>query len=165
MTPRTRHAVPIPGPRRPGRSGARPAPGAPVPRRAAARVGLVGAVAALGVLAVLGPAAAAHAAAGPWHENPQSRVRLITPYAVAPAAGEIRLGLQFTAIPGWHLYWKNSGDAGYRPAVDFSPTPEVHDAELLWPAPGALRAARRSGRLRLSARGGLSDPRAAADGR
>ena len=87
------------------------------------------------VLAVLGPAPAAHAAAGPWHENPQSRVRLITPYEIAPAAGEILLGLQFTAIPGWHLYWKNSGDAGYPPAVDFSPTSEVHDAELLWPSP------------------------------
>ena len=122
MTRRDSHAAPTPGHPRAGRRGARPSP---LARWAAAGV----------VLVVLGPAPAAHAAAGPWRENAQSRVRLITPYAVAPATGEVHIGLQFTVIPGWHLYWKNSGDAGYPPAVDFSPTPEVRDAELLWPIP------------------------------
>jgi DsbC/DsbD-like thiol-disulfide interchange protein len=85
--------------------------------------------------AALAPAPDAAAAAGPWRENPQSRVRLITPYAVASPRGEIRLGLQVALAPGWHSYWKNSGDAGYPPAIDFAPTPEVRGAELFWPAP------------------------------
>ena len=82
----------------------------------------------------LGPAPAA-AVTGEWRVNEQSRVRLVTPYAAAPTEGPIRLGLEFETEPGWHVYWKNSGDAGYPPAVDFSATPEIAEAELLWPAP------------------------------
>ncbi len=80
-------------------------------------------------------AATAAAATGPWHENPQSRVRLVTPYERAPAAGEVRLGLEVVTAPGWHVYWRDSGDAGYPPALDFAPTPQVSAAELRWPAP------------------------------
>jgi suppressor for copper-sensitivity B len=116
----------------------------PAPPRPAAptrRSGLPGAsgwallAAVLASISAWAPAGAAHAAAGPWQENPQSKVRLITPYAVAPATGELRLGLHFTVAPGWHVYWKNSGDAGFPPAIDFAPTPAVRGAELLWPAP------------------------------
>ena len=75
------------------------------------------------------------AVTGEWQVNEQSRVRLVTPYAAAPAEGPIRLGLDFETEPGWHVYWKNSGDAGYPPSVDFAATPEISEAELLWPAP------------------------------
>jgi DsbC/DsbD-like thiol-disulfide interchange protein len=81
----------------------------------------------------------AAAAAGAWQSNPQSRVRLITPWKVAPRPsdhnGELRLGLHFTLAPGWHVYWKNSGDAGFPPVVVFGKTPGLEKAELLWPAP------------------------------
>ena len=75
------------------------------------------------------------AVSSPWAANPESRVRLITPWAVAPRDGELRLGLHFKLAPGWHVYWKNSGDAGYAPVVVFAKTPGLADAELLWPAP------------------------------
>jgi len=75
------------------------------------------------------------AASSPWEENPHSAVRLITPYEVAPRDGEVWLGLHFRLIPHWHVYWKNSGDAGYPPAIDLSATPEIGEAELLYPAP------------------------------
>jgi DsbC/DsbD-like thiol-disulfide interchange protein len=78
---------------------------------------------------------AAHAAASAWEENPHSAVRLITPYEVAPRDGEVWLGLHFRLIPHWHVYWKNSGDAGYAPAIDLSATPDIGEAELLYPAP------------------------------
>lgn len=84
---------------------------------------------------LLAPAPRAGAESGLWHENDQSRVRLVTPYREMPASGEILLGLEFETEPGWHVYWKNSGDAGYPPAVSFEPTPQVSGAELLWPAP------------------------------
>ena len=77
----------------------------------------------------------AHAAASDWRENPQSRVRLITPYDTAPREGELRLGLHFTLEPDWHVYWKNSGDAGFPPAIDASETPGLDETELLYPAP------------------------------
>jgi len=94
----------------------------------------VAAVAAL-VSAALALPPAADAAASPWAVNAESRVRLLTPYRVAPRQGEIWLGLHFTLSPGWHVYWKNSGDAGLPPALDLSETPEISAAELRWPAP------------------------------
>lgn len=87
------------------------------------------------LLAIGASATPAHAAASAWRENPQSRVRLITPYDVAPREGDLRLGLHFTLEPGWHVYWKNSGDAGFPPAIDASDTSGIEEAELLYPAP------------------------------
>ena len=91
------------------------------------------AAALVAVLAL--PPPAARAAASAWAENPESAVRLITPYRIAPRDGELWLGLQFRLAPHWHVYWKNSGDAGFPPEIDLSATPELGEAELLWPAP------------------------------
>lgn len=96
----------------------------------AARVAAALVTAAAGLAAT--PAAAA---TGPWQENPESRVRLVSPYVVAPAAGPWRLGLEFETQPGWHVYWKNSGDAGYPPEIDFAATPGAGEVEIHWPAP------------------------------
>lgn len=74
-------------------------------------------------------------AASEWAANEQSRVRLITPYKTAPRDGEIRLGLHFTLAKGWHVYWKNSGDAGFPPVVVFEKATGLGEPELLWPAP------------------------------
>src|SRR5215213_1704850 len=78
----------------------------------------------------------ARGVASAWSENEQSRVRLVTEYGAAPRSGPIRMGLQFTLSPGWHVYWKNSGDAGFPPAVTFSaPGGTLTDPQLFWPAP------------------------------
>lgn len=74
-------------------------------------------------------------AASEWAVNNESRVRLITPYRSAPRDGEIRLGLHFKLAPGWHVYWKNSGDAGFPPVVVFGQAAGLSEPELLWPAP------------------------------
>ncbi len=71
-------------------------------------------------------------AASEWAENAESRVRLVTPWQVAPQSGELRLGLHFKLAPEWHVYWKNSGDAGFPPVVVFQ---NLGETELLWPAP------------------------------
>jgi DsbC/DsbD-like thiol-disulfide interchange protein len=86
-------------------------------------------------VASMGLARAATAAASPWVTNPQSMVRLISADRVATRQGELRLGVQFRLAPRWHVYWKNSGDAGFAPMVTFSPRPGLASAELLWPAP------------------------------
>lgn len=93
------------------------------------------ALAAAAGAAVLLSSPPAAAVTGPAEENPQSTVRLVSPWQTAPASGELWLGLRFTVAPGWHVYWKNSGDAGFPPAVSFAPTPAVRRAELLFPAP------------------------------
>lgn len=90
------------------------------------------------ILCSLFPVAACLATTGPWQENQQSRVRLITTYAAAPRAGapdaDVWLGVEFALQPHWHAYWKNSGDAGFAPALVMK-SPEVQGAELLFPAP------------------------------
>lgn len=86
---------------------------------------------ALALLAV----PAIHAAAGPWQENPQSQVRIMTPTAIAARSGEFRLGVEFRLAPGWHAYWRNSGDAGFPPTFDLRQTPQLEAPRVLWPAP------------------------------
>jgi suppressor for copper-sensitivity B len=76
-----------------------------------------------------------HGAAGAWHQDGPARVRLISEAAVASRDGELRLGLHFRLDPGWHVYWKNSGDAGYPPTVAFAPAPGLGAIDLLYPAP------------------------------
>lgn len=80
-------------------------------------------------------ATVATAAEGPWQRNDHSAVRLITPYDTASRSGEFWFGVEFELAPHWHVYWVNSGDAGYPPALDLEATPEVTDAGLLFPAP------------------------------
>jgi len=75
-------------------------------------------------------------AAGDWAVNGPSRVRLISQYRVAPAnASGAWLGLHFRLEPEWHVYWKNSGDAGYPPTLSLAGSPGAVQGELRWPAP------------------------------
>jgi suppressor for copper-sensitivity B len=87
------------------------------------------------VATVLLAPSSARGAASEWSVNPSVRVRLVSPWQVAPRGGELFLGLQFRLAPGWHIYWKNSGDAGFPPAATFQPAEALGKPELLWPAP------------------------------
>lgn len=80
------------------------------------------------------PSAPAGAAVGEWATNPQSQVRLLSPWSAAARAGEFRFGVQFKLAPGWHAYWQNSGDAGFAPVLVVK-TPAVQGAEMRFPAP------------------------------
>jgi len=78
------------------------------------------------------------AATGPWVEEPEVKVRLVSGWSAAPAATsevDLDLGLEFALAPGWHVYWKNSGDAGYAPKLDLSATSAISSPTLLFPAP------------------------------
>lgn len=100
----------------------------------APRIVLIAAAASLALLAAILPPPA-HGAASAWSVNDPSQVRLITASKVAPTTGEMWMGLQFRLKPGWHVYWKNSGDAGYPPAITFQPADVLGKPEILWPAP------------------------------
>jgi suppressor for copper-sensitivity B len=88
------------------------------------------------VIYALGSAsAAARAESGPEFRSPEGGVRLVSAWASAPAGGDARLGLAFDLAPGWHVYWKNPGDAGYPPELRFAPGAPLGEATLLYPAP------------------------------
>lgn len=46
-----------------------------------------------------------------------------------------RIGVKLTPKKGWHLYWKNSGEAGLPSRVNFETSPSVKVGALRWPAP------------------------------
>lgn len=98
-------------------------------RTAPLRAGIL-ALAALPALA-----AATRAATGPWFETPEGKVRLVSARAVAAPAGDPALGLEFALAPGWHVYWRNAGDAGYPPEVRPVAGTALAAATLLYPAP------------------------------
>jgi DsbC/DsbD-like thiol-disulfide interchange protein len=87
------------------------------------------------LISLVSAARPATAAASPWISNPQSQVRLISGDLVAARQGELRLGIHFRLAPGWHVYWKNSGDAGFAPVVTWKHVPGLAPPELRWPAP------------------------------
>jgi DsbC/DsbD-like thiol-disulfide interchange protein len=95
-------------------------------------------LAAAGTLASLPWAAPLPATSGPWAETPEARVRFVSGWSAAPAVGaeaDLDLGVEILLAPGWHVYWKNSGDAGYAPKLDLAATPSIAGVLLLFPAP------------------------------
>ncbi len=88
-----------------------------------------------GLIPALSPAAPALAAAGDWAETDQGRVRLISAAQGVAADGRLDLGLQFQLEPGWKIYWRSPGDAGYPPQLDWAESRNLADPALSWPVP------------------------------
>jgi suppressor for copper-sensitivity B len=87
------------------------------------------------LLLALVPAAPALAAASDWFEYDQGAVRLISAGATSGSADEVVLGLQFRLKPGWKIYWRSPGDAGFPPAINWAGSSNFAGAEMTWPAP------------------------------
>src|SRR3954463_3425735 len=95
-----------------------------VPIRAA--IGFAGAVAACFAL----PARAQDSS--PWQKDAHSAVRLLA----GSRSGAVLLGgIAFQLQPGWHTYWRNPGDSGVPPRIDFSKSENIEAVTILWPAP------------------------------
>lgn len=77
-----------------------------------------------------------------WVETPQGKVRLIaatTGIGGPGGADEIRLGLQFSLLPGWKIYWRSPGEAGIPPSIDWTGSEnlagDAADFHWFWPTP------------------------------
>jgi DsbC/DsbD-like thiol-disulfide interchange protein len=79
--------------------------------------------------------AAVHAA-----NLPHGSVELLSKYNRAARMGPLKLGLHFQLEPGWHIYWKNPGDAGQAPRIHWTSPSGVDGGEIDWPAPDRLTA-------------------------
>ena len=88
----------------------------------------------LGLTGTLLSTSSVRAVLGPWQETAEAKVRLLSRFASVPAGGDAGLALEFELVPGWHVYWKNPGDAGYPPALIFAGDTLVAP-RLLYPAP------------------------------
>jgi DsbC/DsbD-like thiol-disulfide interchange protein len=91
------------------------------------RAGLAAAVIVLSI----GPQARAQDAS-PWQKDGHSAVRLLA----GSRSGAVLLGgIAFQLQPGWHTYWRNPGDSGVPPRIDFSKSENIEAVTILWPAP------------------------------
>jgi DsbC/DsbD-like thiol-disulfide interchange protein len=56
--------------------------------------------------------------------------------AAQQAADEVWAGVRFRLDPGWHVYWRNPGDSGGPPRVQWTRLPPGWSAgQIEWPAP------------------------------
>jgi len=70
-----------------------------------------------------------------WQGDANAAARLISAVAATGSASRIEAGLEFRFGPGWHGYWRNPGDAGFAPTLDWTGSDNLAEAEILWPRP------------------------------
>jgi DsbC/DsbD-like thiol-disulfide interchange protein len=94
----------------------------------------------LTVSAVAPPVEAAPASRSGGAESEQRLVeaQLVCDAAVIEPGGTFQLGVLFRMAPGWHVYWKNPGDAGLATDVKFHLPEGLRAGALRWPAPGTF---------------------------
>ncbi len=93
-------------------------------------------LAALAILATFpATAAAQNGPASAWAETEQTAVRLIAATTAVGQRESLPLGLEFKLDPGWKIYWRSPGDAGFPPRPDWSGSENLESATLRWPAP------------------------------
>src|SRR3977135_1566162 len=68
--------------------------------------------------------------ASPWWQDGHSSVRLLA----GSRSGAVLLGgIAFQIQPGWHTYWRNPGDSGVPPRIDFRKSENIEAVTILWP--------------------------------
>ncbi len=75
---------------------------------------------------------------GPIARGKHVRVSLVCEQADIVPGQATTVGLRFEPDPDWHVYWKNPGDAGAAPTIDWTLPPGVTAGPLQWPAPERL---------------------------
>jgi DsbC/DsbD-like thiol-disulfide interchange protein len=97
------------------------------PRLTFVTAGLIGLCAA--------PAAQAQDASA-WDVETHAATRLIAGALIKSAdAAWLRAGVEIRLDPGWKTYWREPGDSGVPPTLDFSGSENVKSVTVLWPAP------------------------------
>jgi DsbC/DsbD-like thiol-disulfide interchange protein len=89
---------------------------------------------ALAISLVVGPACATDVFSTDWAPTAKSRARLI-------AARRDLAGFEIALAPGAITYWRDPGDAGLPPTLDFSASDNVASVEPEFPAPKRIREA------------------------
>src|SRR5580704_4459492 len=71
-----------------------------------------------------------------WDAQAHTAARLIAGSLGKTADAEfLRAGVEIKLDPGWKTYWRDPGDSGVPPTLDFSGSDNVKSVTVLWPAP------------------------------
>ncbi|MEO6181952.1 MAG: protein-disulfide reductase DsbD domain-containing protein, partial [Verrucomicrobiota bacterium] len=65
----------------------------------------------------------------------QTKVRLVLSAESAKPGETILAGVQLKMPPGWHTYWKNSGDSGSPTEIEWTLPEGISAGEIQWPIP------------------------------
>src|SRR5439155_14515958 len=71
----------------------------------------------------------------------KTQARLILSAAAARAGETVTAGVLLKMPPGWHTYWKNSGDSGAPTKIDWQLPDGIKAGEIQWPVPEKLTVA------------------------
>lgn len=77
----------------------------------------------------------AGAAASKWWQSDHGSVRLIAESDFAGDRDTLKFGLQFRMKPGWKIYWRSPGDAGFPPQPNWAGSRNMAETKINWPAP------------------------------
>ncbi len=74
--------------------------------------------------------------ASDWDTQGHTAARLIAGAAIKTADPSfVRAGVEIKLDPGWKTYWRDPGDSGVPPTLDFSGSENVKSVTVEWPAP------------------------------
>ncbi|MDA0239985.1 MAG: protein-disulfide reductase DsbD family protein, partial [Proteobacteria bacterium] len=71
-----------------------------------------------------------------WAETDQTAVRIVSATQSIGDKKELLLGLEFKLKPGWKIYWRSPGDAGFPPRVQWDKSSNIGKVDVAWPTPG-----------------------------
>src|SRR5271168_2329541 len=93
-------------------------------------------IAAVALIGLPGMPQARAQDASDWDSQAHTAARLIAGSTVKTAnATFLRAGVEIKLDPGWKTYWRDPGDSGVPPTLDFTGSSNVKSVAVLWPAP------------------------------
>jgi len=92
-------------------------------------------VALMVVIGSLIYSATPNARSSAWFEHDHGSVRLIAAQKTVGDGDTISLGLQFRMKPGWKIYWRSPGAAGFPPELDIVGSSNIASFDMAWPVP------------------------------
>jgi thiol:disulfide interchange protein len=69
---------------------------------------------------------------------PKTQLHLLLSAMSARPGDTIWAGLEMDMPPAWHTYWRNGGDAGEPPKINWDLPPGISAGEINWPVPAKL---------------------------
>lgn len=67
--------------------------------------------------------------------TPHVTVRLLSEHGAIAADHRHWLAVRLELIPGWHVYWRNPGDSGAAPTLEWTLPAGIQAGDIRWPTP------------------------------
>ncbi|UTW44107.1 hypothetical protein KFE80_06730 [bacterium SCSIO 12696] len=74
-------------------------------------------------------------------ENDQIKVSLVSEHTALEHGRTNWVGVWLQPEKDWHVYWKNPGDSGQAPKIDWQLPPGISVGDILWPVPEQIPVA------------------------